>query len=133
MEDFHLPEVRTPESCFDCPWWDAVLAVYAATIPPSGCYDCGRVGVLSRRRSPNPTRAVSIALTQTMIDEVDDCLGPMGSRSAWIAAAIRDKLDDSGTKLADATPFQLITVLLNRDLISEELWEALKHQFSSKS
>lgn len=88
---------------------------------------------MSRRRSSNPTRAVSIALTQTMIDEVDDCLGPMGSRSAWIAAAIRDKLDDSGTKLADATPFQLITVLLNRDLISEELWEALKHQFSSKS
>lgn len=42
---------------------------------------------MSRRRSRNPTKAISITLPLTLIHEIDDRLTRTQSRSAWIANA----------------------------------------------
>jgi len=50
---------------------------------------------MSRRRSQNPTRAISITLPGAMLDEIDDKLTRTQSRSAWIAEACRVALHES--------------------------------------
>lgn len=50
---------------------------------------------MSRRRSTNPTKAISITLPQTLLDEIDDQLTRTQSRSAYIAGAIELRLHGS--------------------------------------
>ena len=49
---------------------------------------------MSRRRSSNPTKAISITLPQRLLDQIDDKLTRTESRSAWIARACMNELID---------------------------------------
>ena len=49
---------------------------------------------MSRRRSKNPTKAISITLPLTLIHEIDDQLTRTSSRSKWIADACAQKIGD---------------------------------------
>ena len=47
---------------------------------------------MPRRRSTDPTTAISITMTRSLLDDIDDCLTRSQSRSAWIADACQTKL-----------------------------------------
>lgn len=47
---------------------------------------------MSRRRSKNPTKAISITMPLVLIHDIDDQLTRTQSRSAWIADACRIKM-----------------------------------------
>jgi metal-responsive CopG/Arc/MetJ family transcriptional regulator len=49
---------------------------------------------MSRRRSADPTTAISITLPRTLLDEIDSKLTRSDSRSAWIARACMNELVD---------------------------------------
>jgi metal-responsive CopG/Arc/MetJ family transcriptional regulator len=49
---------------------------------------------MSRRRSADPTTAISITLPRTFLDEIDSKLTRNDSRSAWIARACMNELVD---------------------------------------
>jgi len=49
---------------------------------------------MSRRRSTDPTTAISITLPRTLLDEIDSKLTRNDSRSAWIARACMNELVD---------------------------------------
>ncbi len=50
----------------------------------------------------------------------------MGSKSAWIAQAVREKLENSTHTVAEATDLQLLVALVNRGSISMDLFHSLK-------
>lgn len=50
---------------------------------------------MSRRRSKNPTTAISITLPRALLDEIEDELTRTTSRSGWIANACRMKLKET--------------------------------------
>ena len=50
-------------------------------------------GRMSRRRSTNPTKAISITLPEALLVRLDKLLAYTASRSAYIAAALEAKLD----------------------------------------
>ncbi len=54
---------------------------------------------MSRRRSANPTRAISITLPVAILDAMDDQLTRTQSRSAWIAAAITMRLEQRAMEI----------------------------------
>lgn len=64
---------------------------------------------MSRRRSSNPTTAISITLPRTLLDEIDDHLTRLQSRSAWIAEACHRRLNDN--EGVDLTTRQLMAML----------------------
>lgn len=49
---------------------------------------------MPRRRSKDPTIAISITLARSLLDEIDLELSRSASRSAWIATACRMRLED---------------------------------------
>lgn len=53
---------------------------------------------MSRRRSLNPTKAISVTLKQATLNEIDDRLSLSQSRSALIQRAVTRYLLDDGTK-----------------------------------
>jgi hypothetical protein len=61
-----------------------------ASLPSGG-------GRMSRRRSTNPTKAISITLPQSLLDNIDDQLTRTSSRSLWIATACKMRLDEDDT------------------------------------
>ena len=67
------------------------------------------VGRMSRRRSIDPTTAISITLPRTLLDEIDDQLTRTSSRSAWIAGACQQKLGQYPA--ADLDTRQLMAML----------------------
>lgn len=52
------------------------------------------LGRMSRRRSKDPTTAISITLTRSILEKIDDSLTRTQSRSAWIAFACQARLDN---------------------------------------
>lgn len=52
------------------------------------------VYAMSRRRSADPTTAISITLPRSLLDKIDDELTRTSSRSLWIATACKMRLDD---------------------------------------
>lgn len=50
---------------------------------------------MSRRRSSNPTKAISITLPASQIAQLDKVLAYEQSRSAWISKAISKRLDET--------------------------------------
>ena len=56
---------------------------------------------MSRRRSLNPTKAISITLKQSTIDEIDDRLSLSQSRSALIQRAVTRYLSGDSAKVLD--------------------------------
>jgi metal-responsive CopG/Arc/MetJ family transcriptional regulator len=73
---------------------------------------------MSRRRSTNPTKAISITLPMTILDDIDDNLTRLQSRSAWIAEACRGRLAEDGT--VDLTTRQLMLRLASLMLVEED-------------
>lgn len=71
------------------------------------------VDCLSRRRSKNPTKAISITVPQDLLAKLDENLRWSQSRSLWIAGAIRMRLDDSD-ELAEADTVRLKVILHSR-------------------
>ena len=49
---------------------------------------------MSRRRSADPTKAISITLPLSLLERIDDKLTRTSSRSLWIATACKMRLDD---------------------------------------
>ena len=64
--------------------------------------------------------------------EIDEELGPMGSKSAWIAAAVKQKLEGNTFTVAEATSKQLLTALYNRGLFAKSMYETLIFQIEAK-
>ena len=77
---------------------------------------------MPRRRSSDPTTAISITLTRSLLDEIDDQLTRVQSRSAWIASACQAKLAGEVSP-ADFPTSQLLAVVLNRGHITENMFQ----------
>ena len=82
------------------------------------------VGRMSRRRSSDPTESIRITIPKSIHNQILDRIGVDASRSAWISAACRAKLE-GGTYIADASDKQLLVTLLNRGVITPGLFEQL--------
>lgn len=73
---------------------------------------------MSRRRSANPTKAISVTLPSNLIKELDERLSYSQSRSRWIAEACEKKLkkyDSQSLLVTDASVRQLMAALVARD------------------
>ena len=68
---------------------------------------------MSRRRSTNPTKAISITVPQVLLDKIDDKLSFTDSRSQWIAGAIRMRLEESSS-IAEVNDVRLKVILHDR-------------------
>ena len=55
---------------------------------------------MSRRRSLNPTKAISITLPMSLIEEIDDQLTRTQSRSAWLAGAASMRLEQKAMEIS---------------------------------
>ena len=84
---------------------------------------------MSRRRSSNPTTAISITLPRSLLDQIDDQLTRTQSRSAWLAAAARTKLAENRMTVEDADSKQLLAVLVNRGVMSMEAFNVYSGKF----
>jgi len=85
---------------------------------------------MSRRRSKNPTKAISITLPQGLLFELEERLPITASRSAFIAAAIRAKLEgEGGFTVAEASDKQLLAALFTRGVISKEAYNLYTERF----
>ena len=81
---------------------------------------------MSRRRSQNPTRAISITLPSTLLEEIDDKLTRTQSRSAYIANAVRAYMDEQTlATVAEATNIQLLVALVNRGFMTKTEMELI--------
>ena len=85
---------------------------------------------MSRRRSTNPTTAISITLPRSLLDKIDDQLTRTQSRSAWIASAAEGKLNEKGTTVDMADNKQLLTALVNRGVMSMEAFNVYSGKFT---
>ena len=85
---------------------------------------------MSRRRSSNPTTAISITLPRSLLDQIDDQLTRTQSRSAWIASAARSKLAENRMTVDDADSKQLLAVLVNRGVMSTEAFNLYSGKFN---
>jgi len=67
---------------------------------------------MSRRRSANPTMAISVTLPRRLIEELDQVLSYSQSRSKWIAQACENKMKKYDSPLLeDASDRQLMGCL----------------------
>ena len=72
---------------------------------------------MSRRRSRDKTIPVSIAIPTSLVVRLDQVLSYNQSRSAFIADAIKKKLDDQkGFSFDDVETEALVRYLLTRDI-----------------
>lgn len=84
-----------------------------------------------RPRSANPHLPKTISLPSSMWIEIDERIGANGSKSAWIAKAVKEKLEGNTFTVGEATNLQLLTALFNRGAMSEETYKVLKDKESS--
>ncbi len=75
---------------------------------------------MSRRRATNPSKAISITLKQSTLDELDELLTYKQSRSKYIQNSLDLRLDGS-KYIADASTKQLMAALRVRDDCDEFL------------
>lgn len=69
---------------------------------------------MSRRRATNPTKAISITLKQSTLDELDELLTYKQSRSLYVQTSLDLRM--SGSKyIADATTKQMMAALRVRE------------------
>ena len=87
---------------------------------------------MPRPRSKNPHIPKSISLPTSLWLEIDEQLGPMSSKSAWIATAVKEKLEGNSFTVAEATAKQLLTALYNRGLFAKSMYETLVFQIEAK-
>ena len=85
---------------------------------------------MSRRRSRNPTKAISITLPERQLHDINDQLEYEQSRSKWISSAIEAKL--SGERyIQDASNVELLVLLVNRNAITQETFKVLRAGLNS--
>ena len=84
---------------------------------------------MSRRRSSNPTTAISITLPRSLLDRIDDQLTRTQSRSAWIASAAEGKLAENRLTVSDASSIELLVALVNRGVMSTEAFNVYSGKF----
>ena len=89
---------------------------------------CG-VESLSRRRSANPTKAISITLKQSIIDHLDAELRYNQSRSKFISACIEKHIFHN-TGIDAFTSKQLLFELLYRGVLNHKMFEMLENSIS---
>lgn len=77
---------------------------------------------MPRRRSKDPTTSIRITLPQSVLTRLHEDLTPTASRSAWIAAACRDKLLGSSA-IEDASSMKLASVLWQRGAITRTMYD----------
>lgn len=77
---------------------------------------------MSRRRSTNPTKAISITLPESLLRRLDNYLSYESSRSAYIATALERRLKEQKAFSAD----DIETEALVRYLFSREIPSDLK-------
>ena len=83
------------------------------------------------RRSPNPTRKISITIPHKIFSELEHHLSYTQSRSQFISAAIDEKLNGSdGFTIMEATTNQLMAALSSRDDVDQTLLALLLHILS---
>ncbi|GAG56528.1 unnamed protein product [marine sediment metagenome] len=74
------------------------------------------------RRATNPTRKISITIPESTFNSLDKTLSYSQSRSAFIADAIKMKLDGyQGETISEATSRSLMIQLRHRDDIDDTL------------
>jgi len=84
---------------------------------------------MSRRRSTDPTKAIQITLPRSILNRLDNHLSYSDSRSGWIAAAIKAKLDGfDAWSIRDVPTDVLRSQLYMRDETSPALKMALNHE-----
>ena len=77
---------------------------------------------MSRRRSVDPTKAISITLPQSLLDDIDDQLTRTSSRSLWIATACKNKLQELQTSsISEAHTRVLMAALTSRNDVDDSL------------
>lgn len=82
---------------------------------------------MSRRRSQNPTKAISITLKQSTIDKIDAILSYKSSRSRYIQACIDAFMErDTGINARTASTQYLIHRIIERDDVTDYWKERLK-------
>lgn len=85
---------------------------------------------MSRRRSKNPTKAISITLPQGLLFELEERLPATASRSAYIAVAIREKMSgEGGFTVAEASDKQLLAALFSRGVISKTAYDLYAEKY----
>jgi metal-responsive CopG/Arc/MetJ family transcriptional regulator len=83
---------------------------------------------MSRRRSSNPTKAISVTIPELLLRNIDRTLSYEQSRSLWITNACREYLNKT-----DSTPFDvrnltyesLLKWIINHDDVDEVLKKLL--------
>lgn len=80
------------------------------------------VEIMSRRRSLNPTKAISITLKQSTLDEIDDRLSLSQSRSALIQRAVTRYLSGDGIQSIHEWSIEGIIghLIMSRDLTDHQ-------------
>ena len=78
---------------------------------------------MPRRRSSNPTTAISITLPRSLLDMIDDELTRTESRSAWIANACRTRLSSDTLALTDRQLFAAVHARLTDGVLKDLLLE----------
>ena len=69
---------------------------------------------MSRRRSTNPTKAISVTLKQSTLDELDELLTYKQSRSKFIQDSLELRMSGSSF-VADSSTRQLMAALRMRE------------------
>jgi len=95
---------------------------------------------MSRRRSADPTKAISITLPESLLRRLDNYLSYTSSRSAYIADALEKKLDEQkGFSFDDIETEALVRYLLAREIPSniksslQTFWFVLDNKNRSES
>ena len=79
---------------------------------------------MSRRRALDPTKAISITLPLSLLEQIDDELTRKASRSLWIAKACEMRLKEN-YEPDDLTTHILLWQLRKRGVISKDLYTSL--------
>lgn len=87
--------------------------------------------MMPRRRSVDPTIAISVTLPRSLLDKIDDELTRTSSRSLWITNACKARLDDS--KAMDFPTRQLMAMLHARVADDEGLRAILLDRLSNSN
>lgn len=88
---------------------------------------------MSRRRSLNPTKAISVTIPENLLHELDDQLSYSQSRSKFIANAVEEKLkkyDSPSPLVSDSSVRQLMAALVAREETDGVLKKLLLHILS---
>ena len=83
---------------------------------------------MSRRRSANPTKAISVTIPESLLHELDNRLSYSQSRSRFISSAVEEKLqkyDSSSPLVSDSSVRQLMAALVARDETEDVLKKLL--------